>query len=141
MPVKQPKTGVEPMKIASIIARYLMGLVFTVFGLNGFLHFLPAMLPPHGSPAADFTGAMASTGYMSVVFAVQLLCGLLFLANFYLLVALLIIAPVIFNILLFHATMAPAGIVPGLIVTVLWAIVTLRHRTAFAGLFRPRVPA
>lgn len=125
------------MKIAAVIARYLLGFVFTVFGLNGFLHFIPQPPFPAGSPAAAFTGAMATTGYFAVVFGVQLLCGLALLAGLYVPLALVVIAPVIFNVLLFHSTMAPAGLPPGVVVLGLWVVVAIRHRAAFAPLFRP----
>jgi putative oxidoreductase len=129
------------MKIAATIARYLLGLAFTVFGLNGFLHFLKQPPLPAGSPAAAFTGAMAGTGYIAVVFAVQLVCGVLLLSGFYVPLALVMIAPVIVNILLFHITMAPEGLPPGVITAVLWGIVAIRCRKAFAGLFRRRMPS
>ena len=125
------------MKLAAIIARYLLGLVFTVFGLNGFLHFIPQPPFPAGSHAAAFTGAMAATGYFAVVFAVQFLCGLAFFAGLYVPLTLVVVAPVIFNVLLFHSTMAPAGLPPGLFVLALWVVVAIRHRAAFAPLFRP----
>ena len=101
------------MKTTALIARYLLGLVFTVFGLNGFLHFIPQPPFPAGSHAAAFTGAMAATGYFAVVFAVQFLCGLAFFAGLYVPLTLIVVAPVIFNVLLFHSTMAPAGLPPG----------------------------
>jgi hypothetical protein len=120
------------MKLASTIARYIMGLMFTVFGLNGFLQFLPA--PPMGGLAGQFFGVMVASHYMVPVFALQVLCGLMFLANFRIPLALTLIAPVIVNILLFHITMNPAGIVPGLIATICWCLVFARHRAAFAGI-------
>ena len=126
------------MKIVATIARYLLGLVFTVFGLNGFLHFIPQPPLPDG-PARQFMAAMGSTRYLDAVFAVQLACGLLLLANLYVPLALVVVAGVVVNILLFHATMAPSGIAPGLVVAVLWVIVAIRARPAFAPLLRPRV--
>ena len=69
------------MKITATIARYLLGFIFTLFGLNGFLHFLPMGSPP--PLAAQFFGAMVQSHYMAVVFALQLVCGLMLLANRY----------------------------------------------------------
>ena len=58
------------MRVVRLIARILLGLVFTVFGLNGFLHFLP--MPPMSGPPADFFGALFHTGYMiRLIFAAQ----------------------------------------------------------------------
>jgi putative oxidoreductase len=128
------------MKIAAMIARYLLGVLFTVFGLNGFLHFIPQPPMPAG-PAAQFTSVMAQTHYLVFVFAIQLLCGILFLINRYVILALVLIAPVIVNILLFHITMAPSGLPPGVIATVLWCVLAYRCRAAFTPILQPRVPA
>ena len=125
------------MKIAAMVARYLLGLVFTVFGLNGFLHFIPQPPFPAGSAAEHFFVATGPTGFMAFVFAVQLACGLAFLAGLYVPLTLVVIAPVIVNILLFHATMAPAGLPPGVIVLALWIVAAIRYRAAFTPLFRP----
>jgi hypothetical protein len=126
------------MKIASTIARYLLGIMFTVFGLNGFLHFIP-MVPMPGL-AGQFITVLFVSHYLIPVCAIQLVCGLLFLANRYVPLALTLIAPVIFNILLFHILMNPPGIVPGLIATACWFLVFYRFRAAFAGILRPHVP-
>ena len=126
------------MKVAALIARLLLGLAFTVFGLNGFLHFIPQPPFPHGSAAEHFFIATGGNGYMAFVFAVQLACGLALLAGLFVPLALIVVAPVVVNILLFHATMAPAGLPPGLVVAALWVVVAVRHWPAFAGLFRPR---
>ena len=125
------------MKIASTVARYLLGIMFTLFGLNGFLQFLP--MSPMPPLAGQFIGLLVTSHYMVPVFLIQLLCGLLFLVNRFVPLALTLIAPVIFNILLFHVLMNPGGIVPGTIATVCWAILFYRLREAFAGIFRARV--
>ena len=97
------------MKIVTIIVRVLLGLIFVVFGLNGFLHFIP-MPPPDDSVAQKFAGILTSSGYMSVVFVLQLVGGLLVLSGFFVPLGLTILAPIIVNILLFHLCLAPAGI-------------------------------
>lgn len=125
------------MKIASTIARYLMGLMFTVFGLNGFLHFLP--MSPLPALAGQFLGVLVASHYLIPIFLVQLASGILFLVNRYVPLALTLIGPVIVNILIFHITMAPAGIVPGLIATVCWFLVFYSVRSAFAGVFQMKV--
>lgn len=58
--------------------RTLLGLIFVIFGLNGFLHFLP--MPPVPTPAAAFSGPLFATGYMiPLLFATQVLGGVLLL--------------------------------------------------------------
>ena len=124
------------MRIAAIGARYLLGVIFLFFGLNGFIHFLPT--PPMPGPAGDFMVVMTSTHYMTFGFAVQLIAGILFLANRYVPLALTIIAPVIVNILIFHAVMQPAGLPPGVFVAILWLILFMSVRSAFAGILQQR---
>ncbi|WP_263350988.1 hypothetical protein [Acidicapsa acidisoli] len=125
------------MKIVTLIARVLLGLTFVVFGLNGFLNFIPQQPLPAG-PALQFILALAATHYVHVVFAIQLIAGILFLVNRFVPLALTLIAPVIVNILLFHGFMAPSGILPGALVTIFWIILYVNHRHAFAGIFEAR---
>lgn len=123
------------MKIAATISRYLLGLVFTVFGLNGFLHFLPQKLPAN-PVAVQFLMAVVASRYMAVVFLVQLLGGILLLTGRFVPLALALLAPVLVNILDYHLTMDPAGIGPGLIATILWFVLFARYRSNFSGLFQ-----
>jgi putative oxidoreductase len=92
------------MRIASVIARYLAGVIFLVFGLNGFLNFIP--LPPPGGIAGQFMGALYASHYLWVIFAFQVIAGVLLLVNRYVPLAVAILAPVLVNILTFHALMA-----------------------------------
>ena len=124
------------MKTASTVARFLAGVIFLVFGLNGFLHFIP--LPPPSGVAGQFMGALFVSHYLTLIFALQVIGGVLLLANRYVPLALAILAPVIVNILSFHALMAPSGLPLALFVTVLWALVFVHVRAAFAGLFQAR---
>jgi putative oxidoreductase len=128
------------MKITTVIARLLLGLIFLLFGLNGFLHFLPAPPLPAGT-AGQFVGALFVSHYLVVVFLFQLSSAVLLLSNRYVPLALTLLAPIIVNILLFHALMAPSGLALASVVTVLWVLVFLSVRSAFAGLWQQRVPA
>lgn len=121
------------MKVASTIARYLAGLTFLVMGLNGFLHFIP--FPPPEGVAAQFMGALFVSHYLTVIFAVQAVAGLLLLINRFVPLALAILAPVIFNIICFHAFMAPSGLPLAFFVAILWALTFASVRTAYAPLF------
>ena len=125
------------MKMAATIARVLLGLVFTVFGANGFLHFIP-MKPPAGL-AGQYMGALFVSHYLVVVFLVQLAGGLLLLANRFVPLALVLLGPVIVNILCFHSLMAPEGLPLALFTTLLWFAVFASVRSAFAGIFAAKV--
>ena len=125
------------MKIAALIARTLLGLIFVVFGLNGFLNFLNMGPMPTGL-AGQFLGALAQSHYLFVVAALQVVGGALLLVNRFVPLALVLLGPVIVNILLYHLLMAPAGILLAIVVTILWVIVFLRHRQYFSGVFVQR---
>lgn len=125
------------MKIAILIARVLLGLLFLVFGLNGFLHFIP--MPPPTGLAAQYMGALYVSHYLAVIFLVQVIGGALLLANRFVPLALILLGPVLVNILLFHSFMAPAGLPLALFTTVLWGLVFYGVRRAFAGVFIQRV--
>jgi uncharacterized membrane protein YphA (DoxX/SURF4 family) len=117
-----------------IVARTLLGLLFVVFGLNGFLHFIPT--PPPPDAAAKFFGALFATGYMiPLIFSAQVVGGALVLLGIAVPLGLLILAPVIVNILLFHLFLAP-GIAPGLVATILELFLAWYYRASFAPLFR-----
>jgi putative oxidoreductase len=124
------------MRIAASIARVLLGLIFLVFGLNGFLHFLP--LPPPTGVALQFFGALIATHYWVVIFAVQVIGGFLLLANRFVSLALVALGPVIVNIFFFHVFMAPAGLPLAILVVILWLLLAIRNKQHLAGIFAPR---
>lgn len=124
------------MKIATLIVRILLGLIFTVFGLNGFLHFLPN--PPMPDAAVHFFGALFATGYMiPLLFATQLIGGILLLIGVIVPFALVILAPVITNIFFFHLFLAPEGLPLAIVVVVFELFLAWRYSSAFAPLFGP----
>jgi uncharacterized membrane protein YphA (DoxX/SURF4 family) len=121
------------MKIATIIARCVLGLIFLVFGSNLFLHFIPMPPPPEG-PARDFMTSLFTSHYVYVVGALQVVGGLLLLNGRSAPLALALLGPVIINILCFHAFMAPAGLPIAIVVSVLALFLLWRYRSNFAGL-------
>jgi len=123
------------MKIATIIARILLGLVFTVFGSNAFLHFIP--MPPMSGPSGDFITAMYVTHYLYVVAGCQVLGGLILLIGRYVPLGLTLLGPVIVNILCFHIFMNPEGLPLALVVAALALFLLWRYRANFAGLVKP----
>ena len=94
------------MKIATIIARSLLGVIFVVFGSNMFLHFIPMPPPPEG-PARDFMTALFVSHHLYVIGALQLAGGLLLLAGRWAPLGLTLLGPIIVNILAFHVFMSP----------------------------------
>jgi putative oxidoreductase len=120
------------MKIAALIARILLGVVFLVFGLNGFLMFLPMGPMPPGL-AGQFVTALLQSHYVVVVSA-------LLLVNRYVPLGLTILGPIIVNIFLYHLLLFHMGVGIAVVVAILWGIVALYHRQSFAGLFVQKSP-
>ncbi len=125
------------MKIVSMIARYLLGLMFTVFGLNGFFQFIPAPPPPNPL-AVQFLVAVSTSHFAAFLFAVQLLGGLLLLSGFFVPLALTLLAAELYNILAFHLTMSPETIGGAIVACVLWILVFLQYRKSFSGIFEAK---
>ena len=121
------------------VARILLGLIFFVFGLNGFLHFIP-LPPPEGEGAkAMIAGFLASGYFMPVLAGTQTISGALLLAGRFVPLALTLLAPVIVQILLFHAFLAPAPAawpVP-IIALVCEVFLAWAYRGSFAGILNP----
>jgi putative oxidoreductase len=111
----------------------LLGLIFLVFGLNGFLHFIP--MPPPKGLAAQFGGVIFASHYWVVIFGIQVIGGLLLLVNRFVPLALVLLGPVIVNIFFFHVLMAPEGIPLAIVVVVLWVILAVRYKQYLTGIF------
>ncbi|HLY42932.1 MAG TPA: DoxX family membrane protein [Terracidiphilus sp.] len=124
------------MKIVATIARYLLGLIFLVFGADKFIHFMHAQLPP--GVAGQFMTVLMTTGYIMFVGAFEVTGGVLLLINRFVPLALCLLAPVIVNIVLTGILLTQMALGPGLFVALLWIVVFLRVRSAFQPLFEPR---
>src|SRR5260370_6349797 len=111
----------QVMRTASVVARYLAGVIFLVMGLNGFLNFIP--FPPPAGVAGQFMGALYVSHYLWVIFAFQVVAGALLLLNRYVPLAVAVSAPVIVNILTFHTLMAPSGPPLALLLACLQALI------------------
>jgi putative oxidoreductase len=122
------------MKIVILIARILLGLIFVVFGLNGFLLFLPQPPLPPGD-MLTFVTVMGKSHYMIPVFMLQVIGGLLLLIGRFIPLALTLLGPVIVNILITHIVFQPAGLPPGALAAILWLILFYAYRQYFAGIF------
>src|SRR5262245_14669464 len=134
--VTQSRERKSAGRIVTPIVRILLGLMFLVFGLNGFLNFMPQ---PKDMPQEIITvlGALMKAGYMTVVSGAEVLIAVLLLTNRFVPLALTLLAPIIVGILTFHIVMAPTTIVPGIVVTVMELYLAWTHR----GAFRPMLQA
>ena len=124
------------MKILTIIARILLGLIFVFFGSNGLLHFLPMPPLPQGV-AGEYLHAFFASGYVNVIGGFQVIGGLLLLIGRFVPLGLTILGAVIVNIWAFHLLMAPEGLPPAVVVTILELFLVWSYRDRFAGILRP----
>jgi uncharacterized membrane protein YphA (DoxX/SURF4 family) len=123
------------MKIVTIIARTLLGLIFVVFGLNAFLNFIP-LPPPRGELAGEFMRALFASHYLYAVKCFEISGGLLLLSGRFTALGLTLVGPVIVNILFFDIFLDAAGLPLGVLLAVLALFLLARHRHSFAGLLR-----
>ncbi len=124
------------MKILTIIARILLGLIFLFFGSNGLLHFLPMPPLPQGV-AGEYLHSFFASGYVYVISGFQVIGGLLLLIGRFVPLGLTILGAIIVNIWIFHILMAPEGLPPGIVVAILELFLVWRYRDAFKGIVRP----
>ena len=133
-----PRAKLSAGRMVTAILRVLLGLMFLVFGLNGFLNFIPAPkdLPP--DVMAVNTGLMKG-GYMAVVAATEIVVAVLLLVNRFVPLALVLLAPIVVGIITFHIAVAPATIVPGIVVLVMELYLAWAYRGAFRPMLRAKV--
>jgi len=124
------------MKILTIIARILLGLIFLFFGSNGLLHFLPMPPLPQGV-AGEYLHSFFASGYVYVISGFQVIGGLFLLIGKFVPLGLTILGAIIVNIWIFHILMAPEGLPPGIFVAILELFLVWRYRDAFKGIVRP----
>ena len=126
------------MRHLPTVARYLMGLVFFVFGLNGFLNFIHQPPPP---PAAGaFAGALFASGYFfPLLKSTEVISGALLLGNRYVPLALTLLAPIVVNIFAFHAFLEPSGLPIAILVIALEIFLAWSYRDAFKPMLAAKV--
>ena len=123
------------MRVISNIARILLGLLFLVYGLNGFFRF------GHSAPfataiAREYVGVMLATPYGHVLFALHVVCGFALLCNWFVPLALTILAAYLFNIDMFHLFLDPSRSGSTFLATLLWIVTSMRYRESMRGLLR-----
>lgn len=121
------------MKIAVTIARILLGLIFVVFGLNKFLHFIPT--PPMSGDIGALMDVMLRHGWLTMVAVFEVIGGLLLLIGRYVPLGLVLLGPVIVNIVFFHISFERSGLPMALVIALLEAFLIYAYRPNFAGVF------
>lgn len=127
------------MDKVKLITRILLGLIFFVFGVNKFLDFIPPLEYDQGTQAfLYFTGLFGAAYFKPLIAITEILSGLALLTNRYAALALLILAPVTVNILLFHVSLDPANGAPGYLVFALNFFLLFAHRQKYAPLLEAK---
>lgn len=122
------------------IARYLLGLPLVLFGLNGFLNFIPPPDAPLPERAMAFAGALVASGYMMpLIGATMLVSGTLLVINRFVPLALAIFAPFIVNSIAFHAFLERSGLPMALIFAGLEGYLAWCYRAAYRPMLAARV--
>lgn len=122
------------------VSRWLLGLAFVVFGLNGFLNFIPAPPPPAAGGA--FLGALFATGYMfPLIKGTEVVAGILLLSGRFAALGAVVLTPVLVNIVLYHAAFDPSGLVVPLFLAALYALVVKRHWSSYAPMLGEARPS
>lgn len=120
------------------IPRYVLGLIYFVFGMNFFLHFIP-MPTTVPEPMMKFGGALMETGYfMQLVKVTEILCGLLLLANYFVPLALVILAPVTLNILFVHIFLDMSGLPMAAIITAVHVFLGYLNMDAYRNMLKAK---
>src|SRR5574341_733248 len=134
----RPDAKLSAGRIVTAIVRVLLGLMFLVFGLNGFLNFMPAPkdLPPD---IITVTTGLMKGGYTAVVSATEIIVAVLLLTNRFVPLALVLLAPIVVGIITFHIAIAPATIIPGIVVLVMELYLAWVYRGAFRPMLRAKV--
>lgn len=125
------------MKIAVVIARILLGLVFLVFGFNNLHPFMPMQMIP--GDAGTLSTIMFMHGWMAFHGVLYVIAGILLIVGRYVPVGLVILGPILVNILVFHLTLNPSGIGPGLVCSVLEIFLIWAYWPAFRGIFTAKM--
>ena len=128
---------VEARDVPIVLAKVILSVSFIVFGANGFLHFLP-LPPPESQSARSFLGVLMSTGYFSVVKALEILGGALVLSGRLAPLGLLILGPILVNIALYDLLMDPKGLPLVIVLGALALFIAFRHKEHFAPFLRPQ---
>lgn len=121
--------------ISAVTARVVLGLIYFVFGLNFFLHFLPT--PPSPGGAADaFAGGLFQSGYFfPMLKGLEVVLGALLLAGFFVPLALVVLMPISINILLFHAFLTPGNTSMGIVIVLVHVYLAWAYRDYYKPLF------
>lgn len=126
-------------RFATHLPRLLLGLIFTVFGAAGLFHLLPEQPLPEGI-AGTYVQALSGTYLFTLVKLTELVAGLMLLSNRLVPLGAVLLAPVVVNIVAFHALVLKTGLPLPLVIVALLGVLAWQHRAAYRPLFATAKP-
>ena len=123
------------MKTSTIICRILLGLIYLVFGLDYFFHFIPYQ-PNHTGKVAAFKAALLNVGYFyPMIKSIQIIGGLSLLINRYAPFSAVVVFPISVNVFLYHTILVPSGWLMGVLLIVPNLFLGFAYRNYYSGMF------
>ncbi len=124
--------------MTEIVARVLLGLIYFVFGLNFFFHFIPTP-PPAGGEVEAFMGGLFQSGYFfPVLKGLEIILGAFLLIRLFVPLTLVMLMPISLNILMFHVFLAPEGSIMGIVIVALNIYLAWAYRDYYKPFFTPK---
>lgn len=125
------------MRACCSVLRFIFGIFWLVFGINGLFHLF--QVPPPPAESAYFMDALARAGYvLPLMYGLQAICGVMLLLGTFVPLALLLLAPIVANIVLYDIALNPGGLAIGIVIAALHAILLWKHKSAYAGILTPQ---
>jgi uncharacterized membrane protein YphA (DoxX/SURF4 family) len=134
----------ELARYLPIVARIALGIIFLGSGIFGMLMALGIVpMPPQKEPLSDaaaafMAGLFKSRYLFKLIKATEIVAGALLLANRFVPLALILLAPIVVNILAVHALLVPSGLPVAIVVVALEAYLGWAYRDSYRALFVPR---
>ncbi len=111
----------------------IMGLIFFVFGLNGFLNFIPQPTPPEGA-LKYLMGLMAAPYFFPLLKGVEVIAGLSLLTNRFVALALVVLAPIVLQIFLYHTILDPSGAIMAITLMIFLLVLAWGKKEKYSAL-------
>ncbi|MGY8692646.1 MAG: hypothetical protein ACKVGW_00390 [Verrucomicrobiia bacterium] len=124
------------MEKASLYARYVLALALLIFGINKFAGFMPMPEYAPGSAPMNYMIGLTGVHMFPILGIIYLASAILLATNKLVGLVTVILSAIVFNILLFHITLDPAGLPPSIVVAVLLVLVMIGNKDKYQALLK-----
>ncbi len=123
------------MKTLTVISRLVLGIIYLVFGLDYFLHFIPYQ-PAHTGAAAALKNGLMEAGYIyPMMKTIQMVGGISLIVNRYTPFSAVVLFPISLNVFLFHTILAPSAWLMGVLLLLPNLFLGYAYRKYYSGMF------